>query len=131
MSDLPEVERTPSAILEQHGRDSLDRIDKIDQWVQRVAKTTLALCATTLLLVVLMGVAFTYLLREIDHSRYTIAVDGCVNSRKLQHDGLEELMVSLAKTENQKLKAARLADRYFPYDQATCEAYVKNLGLKP
>jgi hypothetical protein len=128
---MTEIERSPAAILEQHSKESLDRINKIDGWVHRVAYGVIGLAAITLVLVLLMGAAFTYLTHQIGASRYETAVKGCQINRQSTHDGLAALMASLSKTEEQKLKSRGLADTYFPYDRAACEEYAKQIGLEP
>jgi hypothetical protein len=124
-------ERSPAAILEEHGRESVDRIIKIERWVRRVTYLTLGLVATTLITVVLGLVAFTYLLKKVGRSRYVTAVESCEINRKSTHDGLSELMVSLSKTPRQMERSRLLADQHFPYDKAGCEKFAADIGLKP
>jgi hypothetical protein len=112
-------ERSPAAILEEHGRESVDRIIKIERWVRRVTYLTLGLVATTLITVVL------------GRSRYVTAVESCEINRKSTHDGLSELMVSLSKTPRQMERSRLLADQHFPYDKAGCEKFAADIGLKP
>lgn len=131
MADTGFTERTPAAILEEHSKESINRINKIDRWVRRVSYLLIGLVATTLITVVAGFFAFQYLLDQVQESRYTAAVDGCVANRKNTHDGLESLMQGLSRTEAQKLKASRLADTYLPYDRDACEEYAAKLGLHP
>jgi hypothetical protein len=124
-------ERTPAAILEEHGRESIERIDKIDDWVKKVTYGLLGTMAIVLGVVVAMGLAFTYLIGEIDSSRFETAVKGCQINREASHDSISALMESLSKTESDKIKAKQLADTYFKYDRDGCEEYARAIGLDP
>lgn len=128
---MTDPERTPAAILEEHGKESIQRIEKIDAWVKKVSKLLLGMMATIALIGLAVTAAFVYLLGEIQASRYETAVKSCQVNRKSTHDGLSALMVGLSKTEEQKAQSVRLADTYFPYTREDCEAYAEEVGLHP
>jgi hypothetical protein len=125
------LERTPAAILEEHGRESIDRIDKIDNWVKKVTYGLLGTMAIVLAVMLAMGVAFWYLTDQIAGSRYEAAVKGCQINRQATHDSMVALFDKLSKTEEQKVQSQQLADTYFKYDRGTCEDYARAIGLKP
>jgi hypothetical protein len=131
MTEDPIPERTPADILEEHGRESVDRIVKIERWVRRVTYLTLVLVGTALVTVIAGLLAFTYLLNKVSHSRYQAAVESCVINRKSTHDGLSALMQDLSRTTVQKARSQALADSHFPYDKAGCERFATDVGLKP
>jgi hypothetical protein len=124
-------ERTPAEILEAHARESIDRINKIDTWVRRVSFGLIGLVLTCLIIVVMMGFAFSYLVNQIDESRYDSAVKGCQINRQAGHDSISALMVGLSKTKKQEEMSRTLADQYFKYDEDTCKSYAKAIGLEP
>jgi hypothetical protein len=123
-------ERTPAEILEDHGTESVNRVIKIERWVQRVTRLTLALVATTMLTGLLVTIGFVYLLHQIQNSRFETAVKGCQINRTSTHDSLEELMTSLSNTDAQRARSKALADRYFPADRQSCVQYAHDLGLR-
>jgi hypothetical protein len=128
----PATDRTPAAILEEHSKESIDRINKIDRWVHTVSYWVMALAATSLLTVIGVAVAVILLIDEIDSSRYDTAVKGCQISRQATHDGMKEMFLSLTGDDPEKTaKAKTLVDTYLPFDKKTCEAYADLLGLEP
>lgn len=124
-------EPSPATILENHGKESINRIEKIDRWVKHVTYLMLVLIAITLAIVVVMAIAFSYLVGQIDSSRYETAVKSCQANRTSTHDGLAALMTSLSKTDAQKAQSQMLADTYFPNSLEACKTYAKDLGLEP
>jgi hypothetical protein len=124
-------ERTPAAILEEHGRESIDRIDKIDAWVKKVTYGLLGTMAIVLAVMLAMGAAFWYLTDQISGSRYETAVKGCQINREATHDAMVALFDKLSKTDEQKVQSQQLADTYFKYDRDGCEEYARAIGLKP
>ena len=124
-------ERSPAEILEEHGRESIDRINKIDAWVHRVSLGLIGMVAAMAVAGALVTGAFVYLLHEIQGSRWETAVKSCQINRQSTHDGLQALMQGLSKTEAQKAQSAALADRYFPYTREDCEKYAAQVGLEP
>jgi hypothetical protein len=134
MADPPSItteERTPAEILEEHSRESISRINKIDAWVKRVSSLLLGLAVITLLTVVAMGFAFKYLVEQIADSRWETAVKGCQINRKAAHDANLNLLVGISRTDRMKIKSQRLADQYFEYDREGCEKYAEDIGLSP